>query len=318
MKYLFSDFYLLVAAADKGCRTVGDAYRRMAELMGIPVSPSCLLHALRGLVGGGYLAVTPENGVITVDTPLAVQNAGREAATVSGLQRLLGEAKAFNKKELRFCAQDSPANEAPWTVDGESFASLADGLLRSRTVFLPLFDLKEEGEGQLTLTLHHPGQDYIPPSEEEEEEQESAFAADPDEAAQADTVHITGAAQTVLQAVSHLLEAALSLMASPRTHKVALHGDRGSYVVTLAHAATEYGLTLRMTVAPIRFNRQRFYGKRDSDLDYAQCGAPLLTLEMGDAKEFAARLLPCSVSLPERLEDGDRQVIGAIHGRLKG
>ena len=53
MKYLFSDFYLLVAAADKGCRTVGDAYRRMSELMGIPVSAPCLLYALEGLCAGG-------------------------------------------------------------------------------------------------------------------------------------------------------------------------------------------------------------------------------------------------------------------------
>ena len=34
MNYLFSDFYLLVSAADKTCRRVGDAHRRMAELMG--------------------------------------------------------------------------------------------------------------------------------------------------------------------------------------------------------------------------------------------------------------------------------------------
>ena len=45
MTYLFSDFYLLVGAADKETRTVGDAIRRMAELMAVPVTPSCLLFA---------------------------------------------------------------------------------------------------------------------------------------------------------------------------------------------------------------------------------------------------------------------------------
>jgi len=72
-----------------------------------------------------------------------------------------------------------------------------------------------------------------------------------------------------------------------------------------------------MTVAQIRFNRQRFYGKRDSDLDYAQCGSPLITTEMGGAKEFAGRLLPGAVALPARLSREDRDRIEAIHAILK-
>ena len=93
MKYLFSDFYLLVSLADKTCHTVGDSYRRMSELMGIPVSPSCLAHGLRGLCAGGYATIAPDTSVITVDTPIEVTALGREAATVSGLQKLFGEEK---------------------------------------------------------------------------------------------------------------------------------------------------------------------------------------------------------------------------------
>lgn len=316
MKYLFSDFYLLLGVADKGCRSVGDAYRRMAELMGIPVGVPCLAHALTGLCAGGYATVTPSDGVITADTPISLTAAGKSAATVSGLQKLMGEAKALNKKELGFCGLDRPADAPSLTVDGASFASLAEGLLQSRTVAYPLFDLKNEGEGQLTLTVRHPACDYTP-SAEEASAADLVSAEDPDAAAWVDSISVTGAEESILQAVSQLLELARDLMTSPRTRKVALHGAKGSYIVTLAHTASEYGTALRMTVAQIRFNRQRFYGKRDSDLDYAQCGSPLITLEMNGAKEFAARLLPSAAALPATLGEEEREIISAIHKKLK-
>ena len=318
MQYLFSDFYLLLGAADKGCRSVGSAWRRMSELMGIPVNPSCLLYALEGLHAGGFAAVTPVDGVITADTAISLTESGRNAVAVSSLQKPFGEGKALNRKELRFCSLERPAVSATWSVKAEDFSAASEELLRSRTVSYPLFGLAEEADGQLTLTLNHPARDYSPSADEEEPaEGSSPFAGDPDEAARIDEIAITGSAETILQGVSHLLETALVLMNDPRTRKVALHGSTGSYIVTLAHAATEYGTALRVTAAQIRFNRQRFYGKRDSDLDYAQCGSPLITTEMNGAREFAAGLLPCAVSLPESLGETERQIIKDIHRKLK-
>ena len=327
MKYVFSDFYLLVGATDKACRTVGDAYRRMSELMGIPVSAPCLLYALQGLCAGGYVTVEPTADVITVDTPLALTDAGKAAATVSGLQRFFGEAKSFNKKELRFCELERPAEAPSWTVDTDGFSRMADELLQNRTVSYPLFEITDEGGGQLTLTLHHPAREYRSEDEADasaEVSEDTApsnlpyfVAGDPDEAATVDMVTVTGSAESILQGATHLLETAHALLNAPRTHKVALHGSTGSYVVTLAHAASEFGTALRMTVSQIRFNRQRFYGKRDSDLDYAQCGSPLITTEMGGAKEFAARLLPCLMSCPALLDEESHRIIEAIHTNLK-
>ena len=66
MKYLVSDFYFLSSAVDLKAKTVGEAYESMSTFMGYPVSMPCLLHAIRGLVAGGYLTVAPEGGVITV------------------------------------------------------------------------------------------------------------------------------------------------------------------------------------------------------------------------------------------------------------
>ena len=316
MKYVFSDFYLLVGAADKECRTVGDAYRRMVELMGIPVSPSCLLFSLRGLCSGGFLTLTPAEGRITVTTSIAVTEAGRKAVAVSGLQKLFGnEFKAFNKNEAKFCAADRPADTVggDWVAEAEGFAEIANGLMRDRTVACPLFEVTEAGDELLTLTVHHPNEAY-PASDDEDEE-----VYDPDAADHPRSVSVTGSVERIMQAMTDLLAAAQGLLSKPNTRKVALHGADRSYIVTLARTASdEYGTALRMTVEPIRFNRQRFYGKRDGELDYAQCGAPVITHEtVNDATGFASLLLPCAVALPERLGEADFEAITAIHQKLK-
>jgi hypothetical protein len=322
MKYLFSDFYMLVGAADKETRTVGDAYRRMAELMGLPVTPACLLFSLEGLSAGGYVTLdpAPQGGVITASTSLSVTDAGRKAAVVTGLQKFFGEEKAFNKNELRFCGQERPAsvpnNGDVWTVDADAFAEITDGMLLRREIALPLLALTDGGEGQLTLTLRHPDCGYSAYGSEGEDE-DGAPVSDPDCAQPTDAVSVTGDASRILPCVSDLLGAVEGLLTDSRTRKVALHGGDRSYVVTLAHAASEYGTMLRMTVEPIRFNRQRFYGKRDGDLDYAQCGAPAITAELNGARDLAARLLPCAVAQPHLLSAENLASIEAIHRRLK-
>ena len=315
MKYLFSDFYLLAGAADKETRTVGDAYRRMAGMMGIPVDPACLLFALRGLCAGGLVTVSPAKGVIAADTLISVTEAGRKAVAISGFQKLLGnEFKAFNKNEAKFCTTDRPAvtSGEDWIVESEGFAEIANGLMRDHDIAAPLFELTEAGDELLTLTVRHPNHSS-PASEEDGEE-----AYDPDAADCTHSVSVTGSAERVMQAMSDLLAAAQGLLTKPTTRKVALHGADRSYIVTLARTASdEYGTALRMTVEQIRFNRQRFYGKRDGELDYAQCGDPIILHEMNGAAGFAALLLPCAVALPERLGEAELEAITAIHHELK-
>lgn len=313
MKYLFSDFYLLVGAADKETRTVGDAYRRMAELMGVPVTAPCLLFSLQALCAGGYINLSPTDHMITVTTPISVTPAGKKAATVSGIQKFFGgEFKSFSKNEAKFCTADRPAALAgeDWGVESEGFAEISAGMLRDRDIAYPLFELTEAGEGLLTLTLHHPNDTYAPDEARED---------DPDAPAYADSVSVTGDADRIRQVLSDLLAAAHGLLTRPSTRKVALHGADRSFVVTLANTASdEYGTALRMTVSQIRFNRQRFYGKRDGELDYAQCGDPVITHEnLNGAAGFAFRLLPCVVARPEELSPQDIAYVEAIHGTLK-
>ena len=99
MQYLFSDFYLLLGAADKSCRSVGSAWRRMSELMGIPVNPSCLLYALEGLHAGGFAAVTPVDGVITADTAISLTESGRNAVVPQGEYLASGYIQRISPRE---------------------------------------------------------------------------------------------------------------------------------------------------------------------------------------------------------------------------
>jgi hypothetical protein len=116
--------------------------------------------------------------------------------------------------------------------------------------------------------------------------------------------------------MSDLISAAHAMLTEPaRTRKVALHGADGSLLVTMARAANETGLTtFRITVSKIRFNRQRFYGKRDSDLDYAQCGNPIFITELRDEYSFAYwDVLHSAIAYPSLLTEEDLDKLTDIH-----
>ncbi len=308
MKYLFSDYYFLCGAADKETHTVADAYRRMCGYLNSASTCGCLRHALQGLVAGGYVVVEPEEHgearCINLGASIHVTEAGRKAVSVSPLQKLFGERKAFVKNQLAFCSLDRPDTDIgeDWWIDGDCLERINyyDGV-RSGQWAMPMFSMGDQGDGYLSLTLNRGSYGY------------DSEDTDPDAPEQDDRITVTGDNNRVMMGVSDLLAAVDALLTDiPRTRKIAIHGADKSFVITLAHAAGEQGAYLRMTVAQIRFNRQRFIGKRDGDLDYAQCGDPLITLEFSNAYELAARLLPSAVSLPERLNEADLGTIDAI------
>ena len=306
MKYLFSDFYFLCGAAAKESRTVGDAYRVMCAHMGVPASSACLRHAIRGLVAGGYVTVSGEDPFIHPGTALSVTPLGKEAVAISWLQKLAGEDRAFAKNELRFCSVERPAvaEDDGLCVDFDAFERMIHPALQSGELTRPLLTVGDEH-----LTVNGASGYSFEDNEEDE---------DPDAPERASCVSVTGDPLLIRAGMSDLLSAALALLTdAPRTRKVALHGADKSLIVTLSQAAGEEGTVLRMTVSRILFNRKRFIGKRDSDLDYAQCSDPLILREMGWAKSFAAALLPCAVSLPEHLSDEDLEVVHTLHKLLR-
>ena len=307
MKYLFSDYYFLCGAADQSTHTVANAYRGMCGYMNSASTCGCLRHALLGLVAGGYVVVEPEEHgkvpYVNLGASIRVTEAGRKAVSMSPLQKLFGERKAFVKNQLAFCSLDRPDTDvgADWWIDGDCLERISYDGVRIGQWAMPMFSLGDMGDGYLSLTLNRGAYGY---GDED---------IDPDAPERDDRVTVSGDNDRIMAGVSDLLSAVYSLLTeSPRTRKIAIHGADRSFVITLAHAAGEQGAYLRMTVAQIRFNRQRFIGKRDGELDYAQCGDPLILLEFSNAYELAARLLPSAVSLPERLRDADLETIDTI------
>lgn len=313
MNYLFSDYYFLCGAAAQETRTVGDAYHIMCRYLGGPSTCDCLLHALRGLTAGGYVTVEPEehheNRVINLASPIEVTEAGRKAVAISALQKLFGERKAFVKNLLGFCGLERPDTTLgnDWWVDGDALAQLNHNGIQHGAWNAPLCTLGDAGENYISMTLHHGKTVFTDPDED----------PDPDAPEQADTVTVTGDANRIMAGISDLLATAYALLTEPpRTRKVAIHGADKSLVLTLARVAGNHGACFRMTVTQIRFNRQRFYGKRDGDLDYAQCSDPLIAAEFASTREFAERLLPIAVALPQQLSERDLENIDELCKQL--
>ena len=308
MKHLFSDYYLLCGVADKNTRTVGDALRRMSTLMGVPVSDACLSHALTTLVAGGYVTVEAPDGYVTPATSVSLTDAGRAATAVTVFQKLLGAAKAERRNELRFCDGDAAeSGDYAFSIDSQGFSEITESLLRTGEIEAGLLTLTE-AEGYVTLTLRS---------------SEDGFGGeddDPDAAEIYGRVSVTGDPARVMGGLSDLLAAIHDFLTKPSTtRKAALAGQDKTLVVTLSRAATasEAGTVLRMTAAPIRFNRHRFAGKRDGDLDYAQCGDLILTVEFPSAAHLAATLLPSAVALPAYLDGDTAAIIHDLHQLLK-
>ena len=98
MKYLASDFYFLTSAVGLKARTVEAAYESMCTYMGYPVSMPCLLHAVRGLVAGGYIKVKPEGNVVSAATPMEVTPEGKKLA--ASHTELMRKSMALREKRI--------------------------------------------------------------------------------------------------------------------------------------------------------------------------------------------------------------------------
>lgn len=310
MKYQFFEFHLLQSVSLKKTDTLGRVYEVFTSYMGTPVTMPCFLYALRGLMDGEYVTLDSADGILTPDTPIAITEAGRKAVGLSFLQKLLGEYKATVKKELAFCRPDRPhrADSLDLHANAEDFAPLVRPLAEARDIQFPAFEVTDLGEGCFKLTVHHPNDDLLGEYDEED--------LDPDGADLSYSASVTGTAQQIAAGLHHLILTAHALLTEPpRTRKVALHGGDGSLLITMANAANEQGLvSFRTTVARIRFNRQRFVGKRDSDLDYAQCGDPLFIHEMTSAESFCYfAVLYSAAACPDLLTEEDVDRLTEIH-----
>lgn len=294
MKYLFTDFRILQSLSDIECPTVADALHAQAILCGYCPPLLALADALAALVADGLLAVDCDNHedrLLTPDARMIITDKGREAVSVGSVARLLSSLRerAERKLELSFCERERPVVE-PLPVDHESFAAL------ETTYNVQGFRLAEADEGLLTLTV---------------EDDETAVD---DELESISTAAVTAVPEGIRMALKDLLDVAAGILeGNAHARKVAVHGVERTLVLTFARAACEDGVTaLHVTAEPLRFNRGRFVGKRDGDLDYAQCGDPILSAYwVPDPSALARVLLP--VAALSGSDVLDEELAGRIH-----
>ena len=102
-------------------------------------------------------------------------------------------------------------------------------------------------------------------------------------------------------------------MMKPQVRKAALPAGTDLYAVSLIREDAE---AVRVSAAPIRFNKQRFRGGRDGELDYAQCGEDVLYFTE-DGYRLAGVLCAAYASVWELLEDGERAALNELRRHIR-
>ncbi len=273
MNYLSVDYAVLVALARTGTETAEHVLATMVGDLGWYVCAEGLSSSLAVLAKDGYVAVEPTGDRLRADTSVSLTDKGRDAVAVGGMAKLFAGAreKAMRKNERRFCALPRPAAE-PLPLDRGTFA---DTPTDADSLFLRI-DNAEDGFYAAVLT--------------------HAYEEDADRDGDADESAAVGGNTAILcdgdgvrRLMGDLLDVALGFTESRKGRKVLLSGVSKAYVLTFCDVADETGApVMRLTAAPVLFNRQRFIGKRDSDLDYAQCGDNVLSVTFSDARELCA------------------------------
>lgn len=235
------------------------------------------------------------------DTPVVLTDQGRAAVAVGGMKRLFPKARirAMRRNQHRFCAMPRPS-VSPLTWNEQAFTGQTHETDSSAHT-LPLFLIEDGEDGRYTVTFS-----YDKYTEEDMPIEAVTLMCDRD---------------TLDRMLADLLDTAILLTESNQIRKVALFGAGQAYILTFAKVADEsgeYGATLRTTMAPILFNRQRFIGKRDSELDYAQCGSNVMTRTDMCTNIFAAATIYDSAMLrPDLLGESAGHRMDALYKKLQ-
>ena len=155
------------------------------------------------------------------------------------------ESKA--KANARLCTllcDEQVESSIPYEISDTAYAEACDALRRKYAIPTPDVTVEQD---ENSLTLHFAGYALEDEDEVRDEQQIAINAA----------------------SLCALASAFAAYEQDGRHHKCCLYADGApAYVATVSK---NDGAT-RLHVEKILFNRQRFIGKRDGDLDYAQCG----------------------------------------------
>ena len=289
MTYLFTDFLVLVACTLKNVRTVGDAFCAFASDLAHVPEARVFCHALAFLQSGGVILL--QDGaqplpVVDEAVRVSITPEGRAAATLSGIKKLFGGKAAYHKLEDAFTARQVPEAEIhPVSLADGAYAAMTARLAKEYVVlpenpfsFVPCHDgiritVREPNAAEDETEEETLPDEHTSPEPSEENESRSSLISLVGGSQEADE-YIRPGRLTVTDAPDRagfdsLLAAVCDMLDGPvKTRKTALVGPEGGYILTLSPDTDG----VRLSATSIRFNKSRFRGKRDGDLDYAQCG----------------------------------------------
>ncbi len=287
MKYFNVDFSVLVVLSRSTSMTVDQLLLEMANDIGwATFCPEGLSSAIAVLEKDGYITLETRDGILSSDTVISITDKGRTVTAVSGIARWFAalQRKTIERNEHRFCELSRPRADA-YRLDHTSFTAWSNSEIAARSNSNRFFFIENAEDERYILSLRNHYQDAS-------EEENTSFLS------------ITCDLDGLRRMLNDLVDAALDLTESTKVRKVVLMGRGKAYVLTFSYMTDEAGYSiLRMTAAPILFNRQRFIGKRDADLDYAQCGDNILTAEFSSVNDLIESMGETVISRLDLLDE---------------
>lgn len=232
MYYLPTDYLVLTAIRDK--KVALDALLEAASAaLPYPLPKDALAFSLGKLCAGGYI----ESYALTE----------KGAAFFKNNKKFLeSRSRADARMSALLCAEQTEEAITPYEISDTAYTDACNALRRKYAIPSP------------DLLLEADGDDFILRFGNTYAEQEDA-----DEHVGEDAIKLNVASLTAL------CDAFVGYCSDGKLRKCCLYANGApAYVATVS---TNEG-SMRTSICKILYNRQRFIGKKDGDLDYAQCG----------------------------------------------
>jgi len=232
MKYTVIDYEVLAAIRDK--KTALDSLLEAAcASLPYPLSKDALAFSLGKLCAGGYMK------------EYSLTDKG--AAFFKNNKKFLESKSKFNTRLCALlCSEQIEDEITPYALSDSAYTEACDALCRKYSIPSPEMTI-EAIDGDLYLCFGNPSF---------EEDDADALVGE-------DKIKVSPAS------LCDLCYTFLEYFEEGGHRKCCLYADGApAYVATVSR---NEGST-RLNIAKILYNRQRFVGKRNSDLDYAQCG----------------------------------------------
>lgn len=318
MTHCYTDFLLLCALGTaRKNEALADALTNTDALLCGCLTEDTLIHGLTVLQNEGYISLP--GGEADADTVCLPTAKGRQAIAVPVLSRLFGRRDAvLFVREDAFLAAPAGNGGATVVLRPGAFDTVHSRLLRAAGANedydgAPWITVAR-CEGGMAVTLRVPGEEG--PDESDDSDSGGSYdgAAPEDALAMSDSVRAVYPDGLSAGRFTDLLLAVRDFFCGkPQVRKAALPAGTDLYAVSLIREDAE---AVRVSAAPIRFNKQRFRGGRDGELDYAQCGDDVLYFTE-DGYRLAGVLCAAYASVWELLEDGERAALNELRRHIR-